>query len=176
MLGIVSDEYFEREIINCNVQIIDRTRGRGAVKEVPEIIREIIAEDAILSDKTAKQISEEHGISKSSISAYKHGATSTTTYNEPNERLAEHNNVIRNNIISDARSRLVSALQHITPDKLSEAKLRDVASVAKDMSVIIRNMEPDVIKDPNKENNVAFVFYNPPPIKEEVFDVVYSKE
>lgn len=177
MLGIVSDDVFDKELGDVTSQGIIKniTRGRGARSEVPEVIREIIAEDAISSGMTAQELSEKHEISQSSISAYKHGATSTASYDEPIAELLESNNRVRKDIISNARSRLVSALQHITPDKLSEAKLRDVASVAKDMSAIIKNMEED-IKDSPKGNAPQFIFFAPQPVKEDIFDTIYTKE
>lgn len=177
MLGIVPDDIFDRELGEAQQigTIKDIMRGRGARSEVPEVIREIIAEDAIASNMTARELSEKHEISQSSISAYKHGSTSTASYDEPIAELLESNNRVRKDIISNARSRLVSALQHITPDKLSEAKLRDVASVAKDMSAIIKNMEPEV-KDIPKERAPQFIFFAPQPVKEDIFDTVYTKE
>lgn len=177
MLGIVSDDVFDKELDNTQIGIIQDSRalGRNGAREVPEVIREIIAEDAITSDKTAQELSLAYKISQSSISAYKHGSTSTASYNEPIAELLEANNKVRTDIISNARSRLVSALQHITPDKLADAKLRDVASVAKDMSAIIKNMEPE-IKDSPKERAPQFIFFAPQPVKEDIFDTIYTKE
>lgn len=181
MLGIVSDEIFEAELNDLRgvdsgvARIIDMKRGRGSVTQVPDVIREIIAEDAIRSDKTQKEVAEDFGVSASSVSAYKNGATSTASYDKPNEQLAEHNNKIRTDIISTARSRLVSALSHITPDKLAEAKLKDVAAVAKDMSVIIKNMEPE-IKEKDDRPAPQFIMYAPQFVKEEKFETIYVKD
>lgn len=149
-LGIVSDDVFNAEIKLMN-------RGRGSVKEVPEVIREIIAEDAIAKNGSIQEIASRHGVSSSSVSAYKNGATSTATYHEPDERLARRNNFVRENIITSARSRLLDALQNITSDKLKDAKVRDVASVAKDMSAVIRNTEPQT----TPIHNAQFVFHVP---------------
>lgn len=169
-LGVVSDEEFLAEAARISsVAHVDITRGRGAVKEVPEVIREIIAEDAILSDKTIEEIANKHGVSESSVTAYKHDATSTTTYHEPKEKLQKKNDEIRNNIIGTARARLIQALEHITPEKLAEAKLRDIASVAKDMSAVINNTEPQV-----SATNVGaqFIFHVPKAKQESDFDII----
>lgn len=186
MLGIVSDADFEREVKDIALpvilppaeqlaQIIDIKRGRGHVREIPNVIREIIAEDAIATNKTQKEVASEFGVSPSSVSAYLHGATSTASYDKPDKELQDSNNKVRTDIISSARSRLISALSHITPDKLAEAKLRDVASVAKDMAAIIKNIEPD-IKETEDKRAPQFIFFAPNVVREEVFETVYSKE
>lgn len=166
-IGIVTNEDFERELSKCNH--VEITRGRGSIKEVPEIIREIIAEDALLSDKTNEEVAKEHGVSTQSVSAYKHGATSLATYNEPDRQLVKKTDEIRNNIIGTARSRLISALQNITPEKLADAKLRDVASVAKDMSAVIRNTEPQVS---STQIGAQFVFHVPKQKSESDYEII----
>lgn len=169
-LGIVSDEEFANELSRIDGSIHkDITRGRGPIKEVPEVIREIIAEDAILSDKSVAELASEHGVSQSSVTAYKNSATSTKSYNEPDARLQKRNDEVRGNIISSARRNLLSALQHITPEKLAEAKLRDIASVAKDMSAVIQNTEPHVS---NHIGNAQFIFHVPTSKKESDYEVI----
>jgi hypothetical protein len=69
------------------------------------------------------------------------------------------------------------ALKHITPDKLELAKVRDLAGIARDMSAVIKNIEPEDNgpKDPAK-NGPTFIFYSPQFKKEEHFDVVRVEE
>jgi transposase len=166
-LGIVSDDIFEKELEKCIH--VDIVRGRNGARAVPEVIREIIAEEAIVSDKSGKEIADEFGVSASSVSAYKNSATSTATYHEPNKQLQERNDKLRSEVISTARSRLFEALSHITAEKLKDAKVRDVASVAKDMSTIIHNTEPS--------NNSAiagaqFHFHVPAQKSEKDYDII----
>jgi predicted transcriptional regulator len=165
-LGIVSDEEFTKEIEAIHKPII---RGRGETKETPEVIREVIAEEAIIGDSTQKEIADAFGVSPASVSAYKNGATSTASYNEPDNRLQKHNDKVRNAIVGTARSRLIEALQNITPDKMKEAKLRDIASVAKDMSSVIHNMEPQIS---NTQIGAQFVFHVPKPRQESDYEVI----
>lgn len=165
-LGIVSDEQFEFEIKAIHKDVV---RGRGAVPEVPEVIREIIAEDAILTDKTIAEVASAHGVSTASVSAYKNGATSTASYHEPSERLQKKNDKVRSEIIGTARSRLMEALRCITPEKLAEAKPRDLASVAKDMSAVIHNTEPQVS---NTQVSAQFIFHSHQNRKESDFDII----
>ncbi len=162
-MGVVSDEDFEKECKH-----IDIVRGRGNKKEVPEAIREIIAEEAI-NGTPVKDLSEEFNVSPSSISAYKNGATSTATYHEPNEKLSKKNDIVRDNIVSTARARLMQALTHITPEKMAEAKLRDIASVAKDMSAVINNTEPGG-KSPFE--GAQFIFHVPQARKQDDYEVI----
>lgn len=134
--------------------MINHGRTSGAT-EIPNSMRALIAGEA-LSGVSAKVLSEEFGISKSSISAYKNGATSTTTYNEPNPELKSKIGDIKDRIIGPAQSRLIKAIEAITDDKLSEAKIQTAASVARDMSTIIKNLEPPADQVVNRNQVIIF--------------------
>lgn len=157
-LGVVSDEDFAKEAKLITAQHKDIIRGRGHTSAVPEVIREIIAEEVIAGSDTQKVIAGAFGVSPSSVSAYAHGATSTSSYNEPKDKLQESNDKVRTNIIGTARARLLAALQNITPEKMAGAKLKDLASVAKDMSTVIHNTEPQVS---NTNVGAQFIFHSP---------------
>src|SRR6266478_5371251 len=146
MLGIVTDEEWRNQIANNSrslsdhketsdtkpnekheAEIIDINRGRPiGKKEVPEEIRNFIASEA-LSGANVDQLSESFGISKSSISAYKHSATSTASYHSPDESLARSNNEVRDRIVGPAQSRLIKAIEAITDSKLDSAKVQIAA-------------------------------------------------
>ena len=171
-MGVVSNDDFEIEKQRLErgngdkravtPEVIDIKRGRTPdTKEVPEVIREAVALAAIKGEGTAKEISEAFGVSSSSVSAYKVGAHSTTSYDSPNESLLDSINGHKEKISKKARARLLSALNHITPDKLASIKARDLAAIAKDMSAIISDMEPAVAVNQNQQNNVQFVFMAP---------------
>ncbi len=179
-LGIVNDSDFDRELSklgilpeSSNGEVIDIARGRGARIEVPQSIREIIAEDAINKNGTGTEIAKVFGVSPSSVSAYKVGATSTASYNSPDQNLQDHTNRIREKITGRARSRLLLALKEITPDKLVSAKVRDLASIAKDMSAVVKNMEPS---GPLVDNSTKVVVYRPHLRTEEEFEVITVNE
>lgn len=160
-----------------NVVSIERGRGIGNVA-TPNSIRKLIASEAlptILDDGTvidgasADEISEALPISPSSISAYKHGATSTASYHEPRQALEQHLNSAKTRISKRAQERLESALDGITPDKIADAKLRDIASVARDMSQIVKNMESN---DEDIVKNTNIIFYTPNLRKAESFETI----
>ena len=177
-MGIVSDSDFEieqgrlktpdvvhgeqnrvRKII-AEVDDIKKGRGNGR-KEIPEEIRALAAKAAIRGEGTAKEITEAFDISPASLSAYKVGATSTATYNEPDVKLLSEVTDYKTRISKKARSRLLAALNEITPQKLGFVKPRDLAAIAKDMSTIIADMEPPAPINPTNQNNVQFVFMAP---------------
>jgi transposase len=176
MMGIVSDEDFELELSKSDksqpaiteAAFNDIARGRGPVGQIPAAIREIIAEDAI-AGVPAREVAEKFGISESSVSAYKHDATSTASYHESDKMLAKANEKVRTEIITTAKARLLEALNHITPAKLADAKVRDVASVAKDMSAVIHNTEPQSV---NGIGNAQFIFHVPKSKQEKDFDII----
>lgn len=163
-LGIVSDEEFLSEVAHIEMP----TRGRNGVKEIPHAIRALAAEETICGTPSA-QVANAFGISKQSVDAYKHDATSSATYQNPNKELKEANNRVRKQIGSNALSVLTEALRCITPEKLADAKVKDVAVVAKQMSGIVNDMEPV-----GTMNNPAaqFVFHVPAERKESNYDII----
>lgn len=189
-IGIVSSDDFDKEwrVLNnipnkksdfndeeLSAEIININRGRGEGKlEVPESLREVIAEDALVNgNDSAKELARAFDISDSSVSAYKNGATSTTTYNEGDKELKSHTDAVRQKIGTKARARLLMAMNSITKDKLQDAKLRDVASVANAMSNVIRNIEGPTDTGNNQTN---FIFYAPKTREESAFEVINLKE
>jgi len=183
-LGIVPDSLFDEELALLQSDrdknkdsapaavIIDKeTPGRNnGDKNVPREIQKVIAEEHTVNGrKSAVALAESFGISHEQVDAYKNGATSTSSYNKPNPDLKAHLDKVRSNITGKASSRLLLALDSITNKKLEETKPRDAAGIAKDMSVIIRNMEPEVSSTHIGPN---FVFYSPVMKKEKDFDVI----
>ena len=178
MIGIVNDEDFEKEIEDLSKPtpetkpcvIIDIARGRGSKPETPESLRKIIG-DTALEGSSPQAIAEAFHISPSSISAYKVGATSTASYNKPNKELKDHTDKTRQQITKRASRRIMSAMKHITEDKIANAKLKDISGIAKDMSAVIKNIQP---KDNNGMNVTAtqYLIYAPRIKKEDEFEVV----
>jgi predicted transcriptional regulator len=154
-------------------KVIDIKRGRGNQLEIPNEIRALVAEE-VINGTPAKQVAKAFGVSESSVSAYKHDATSTTSYDTPNSQLADSNKQIRDVITDKARGRLMSALDAITDENISNAKVKDIASIAKDMSVIVKNMEPIVPVDNSK--NTQVIIYRPRMRDEDEFDIITVNE
>jgi hypothetical protein len=189
-MGIVSDKEFDSELSKGSSEkpregsnskpvtgeVVDMpAKGRGVGNvEVPNSLRKVIGETAITEGRDqAVELARQFGISPSSASAYGVGATSTSSYDEtPNG-----SNILKakEKIGKRARHKLMAALRHITDEKLGGAKVRDLASIAKDMSVVFKNMEPDGPKAPSN-SGPTFVFYSPQFRKEEHYDVVQAKE
>lgn len=180
-MGICSNEDFESEISNLNgksqvtvEQLPDRGRGNGNV-ETPESLRKIIGEETIENGRgSALQIARAFGISDSSVSAYSNGSHSTASYHNPTRSLASHLSKVKNKITKRAHSRLASALDSITPEKLAEANLREASGVARDMSVIIKNLEPE--NEKANDNAPRFIIYAPQIRQESSFEVIQVNE
>lgn len=183
-LGIVEDSEFDLELDKLDKNqsepravIVDKgIPGRkNGDNGVPSALRKIIGEEAITNGRQAAiGIAEEFGISHDSADAYKNGATSLATFNEPNPSLQSHLAGIKEKIVQKATGKLDSALESITPDKLEDIKPRDAAGIAKDMSVIIRNMEPDSDDKPRIGPN--YIFYSPRSRKEEDYETLQVDE
>lgn len=157
-IGLVNDEDFLKEIKNDNnsnkpnneSQVITgvvespSAIGRSSGdKNVPEVIREIIAEESVDSGRVgALEIARQFGISDSSVSAYSNGSTSTASYNKPKESLLKKINSRKLFHSNRAQKVLTRALDHITDEKLANAKPIVLAGVARHMSAIVKDMEP----------------------------------
>lgn len=191
-MGIVSDAEFDAEIKKVSIReesipatviegtVIDSpTKGRGEGNlAVPDSLRKVIGEESAINGRaSALDMAKQFGISPSSVSAYANGVTSTATYDKPDVGLTNHITQAKEKISKRARAKLMSALHHITPAKLAEAKVRDIAGVARDMSAVIKNLEPDTPRTSGHEStSPTFVFYAPQYRKEESFDTVPAKE
>jgi hypothetical protein len=190
-MGIVSDIDFLSELSNSSVpvitteqkelepraQIIDSPpKGRGENNvEVPNTLRKLIGSEATTNGReSALELASNLGISPSSVSAYSQGATSTASYEDrPNLSLI---NQAKERISKRARGKLMLALHHITKEKLVDAKVKDLAGIARDMSAVIKNIEPEDNSPKNPMGGPTFIFYSPQFRKEEHFEVIQAKE
>ena len=178
-LGITNSNDFEAEKAKLGIiptptaEIIDINRGRGNAKEVPEVIRQIISEEAIVNGNT-DEIAKRFGVSKSSVDAYKHGATSTATYNKPDEKLKKANDELRGIISTSARLKLLEALAEMTPERISKAKIRDIAAITKDLASVAKDM--DTINQGNTNNGIQVTVYAPRLREEGEFEVITVNE
>ena len=172
-LGIVSEaDYIREQSSHTKVpvaQVVDITRGRNRT-EAPESLRKIIGEEGIRGEKN-EVLTKVFDVSQSSVSSYKNGATSCATYTKPDEDLDKHLQVERDNIGKSARQILIENLAAITPEKIVNAKAQVNSQVAKDMSTIIKNL------DPHRDDgvNVQFQFYAPPMKQINEYDIIDVK-
>jgi predicted transcriptional regulator len=188
-IGLVSDDLLKAELDKCSgpgsdkesrpvVQILERPGRKEGDTNVPESLRKVIAEEALLNGRgAALQIADQFGVSSSSVSAYTKGATSTTTYNSPNKELINHINKSRERAVKKASKTLNGALSAISQEKLDYADAKDLSSIAKDMSVIIKNLEPQKeVEAEAGKNSPQFIIYAPQFKKEESFEVIQVQE
>ena len=189
-IGIVSDDDFLSEIDRANnspvpdlkpAQVLDIPRpGRSeGDNNVPDSIRSIIQDEAVVNGRaSALEFAKMVGVSDSSVSAYSKGATSTSTYNKSTKQLGDRLRNTKFRIAKKASARLNLALESITEDKLAEAKVTELALIAKSMSGIIKDMEP-AAENRNGDmnfNGPSIVMYNPGFSKEASFDTVELDE
>lgn len=198
-LGIISSDEFDLELNNCSSdiviphsnnssnspraselieviptsEVINISSGRGSGNtQVPEAIRKVLGEtSSINSRKEALELAGMFGISNSSVSAYKEGAHSTSTINTPNLDTKSHIDASKLRVSTRARKKLNLALTHITDQKLAEAKVGEIASVAKAMAGVIKDMEPSTDDGKNK-SNIPFVVFAPVIMSENRFETI----
>lgn len=171
-LMIVSDEDFELEKSRYQDKSIERTiieKGRGNKAETPQVIREIVAECSINGEKP-DVISRNFNVSLSSISAYKNGSTSTSSYDQNNKVSA------RSRIANKAQGKLLDALNCLTEDKISGSKATEISSIAKDMSSIVEKLNGRVIENQNDGPQVHLHLYGPKQKSLEHYEVIDLNE
>jgi predicted transcriptional regulator len=184
-IGIVSDDELQNELDRLNgnkpeVQIVEKPtpgRNEGDVN-VPDSLRKIIGEEAVINGRqSALALANMFGVSDSSVSAYAKGATSTSTIDKPKSSILSHINKSRERSIKRASKKMNEALDAITPDKLADVKARDLAAIARDMSVVIKNLEPEKSSGEGEEKNTPqFVIFAPQFRDERTFETMVVNE
>ena len=170
------------DFLDSSTQPIIKTIERGRASndvQTPEVLRKLIGETAHTEGrKSAVSLAEKFGLSPSSASAYAHGATSTATYDKTDNPVGDHITKVKGKISVKAHKKLMLALNSITPEKIADAKLSVIAGVARDMSVIVKNLEPPAKDndDKNIHNGPSFIFYAPKFKDETAFPIVHAKD
>ena len=200
-IGLVSQSDLEKELVNLGVdvgqstpgipesdtptpevtegeveQIVRRGRARGD-NNVPASLRNILAETAMMDGRQAAiELAREFGISPSSVSAYSNGSTSTTTYNQPKSEIISHINKTRERAVKKAGKTLNAALAAITQEKLDYESADKLAGIAKDMSAIIKNLEPQKVEEGDDKSVPRFVIFAPQFRDERTFESIHVTE
>jgi hypothetical protein len=159
-LMIVTDEEFVDEKsryekpTNNEIKRTVIEHGRGNTKEVPQVIREIVA-DCAINGEDVKAVSESFKVSPSSISAYKHGATSTSSYDQ------NHRVKTRDRIADKAQHKVLEALNCLTEEKIGNSKATEISSIAKDMASVFEKLSGKVVDNQNDGPQVHLHLYGP---------------
>lgn len=192
-IGIVSNGEFEKEIERINRKVVEKNKdkekinngshieglkspGRGlGNKEVSQAVRNFVAELGI-EGYSNSEIKELTGLSQSSISAYKKGVNSTKDYNtRPNEETVIHINKTKDKISRRAKKVAIQALDELlSNDRIKHAKTRDLATIARSTSAIIKEMEEEKKdeKFSNQNNGVQIIMMAPPVRQESTYDAI----
>lgn len=191
-VGLVSDDDFTREMDKLSgrktgkeshtpivIDMPSKGRSEGDVN-VPDPLRQIIGEESVINGRqSALGIARMFGISDASVSAYAKGATSTASYDTPKSSIVNHIQKSRARAIKKASKTLNGALGAITQDKLDYADAKDLSVIAKNMSAIIKDLEPPSHVDgPNgpTSNQPQFVIFAPQFRDERSFDTIHVSE
>ena len=175
--NLLSTDERNKDVIDYPIEQIKHGRGAG-VENLTDEMRKIIAEEAILSGKSQEEIAKEYGVSIDAVRAYKNGATSSATFNTPDAVLGPHvaeiKEEVKEQIKTHAQNALLTAIQSLTDSKISGAKAKDIAGIAKDMSSVLRNIEPQT-NGPIINNNKVLV-YSPRVKEEDDYNVIEARD
>jgi len=185
-IGRVSSDVFDKEVLHPSkqveeprVQIIDKpSKGRKeGDNNVPEGLRKLIGESYEIDGRASGvDLAKRFGISPSSASAYANGATSTKSYDSPVPAIKSHIIKQKERAVKRASQTLNQAISAITQEKLDYADPKDLAGIAKDMSAIIKNLEPPVTTVESGQSSPQFTIYAPTFRDERSFEVITVQE
>lgn len=187
-IGLVSDDDLAREIESLNqkvvpstsrprVEVLDKPGRSSGDVNVPDSLRQIIGETAVIDGRQAAlKLASDFGISPSSVSAYANGATSTASYDSPAKSIINHINKSRARAIKKASKTLNGALEAITQEKLDYTDAKDLSVIAKNMSGIIKDLEPSPESKVDGTSTPQFVIFAPQFRDERTFEHIEVKE
>jgi hypothetical protein len=148
-----------------------RPEGKG---NIPDVVKKVIAEE-FLNGASHKEITAAFNVSQPVTTASAKGLSNSSPGAEINPELKNHVVKIRNRIVRKASNKLTLALDQITQDKLNDLSPRDSSAIAKDMSQIIRNLEPEK-EGGGKGNSAQFIYFAPQQKSLNDYDVVTVKD
>lgn len=157
-------------------KVTDKHRGRSeGDNNVPDSLRKIIgATSQIEGREEALALAKMFGVSGSSVSAYANGATSTASYHKPKKEIKDFIINRKTRMTKKALRKLNLALEGISEEKLNELSAKDLSTVAKDMSSVVRHMEPEHTGP--SANGPQFVVYAPKMVQENHFETIHVTE
>lgn len=178
-LGIVSDDIFESELNKPKIPMgeikLPKPLGRPeGTPNTPDSIRKLLGDNVLTEGRQdTLALAEALGISNQSVNAYSAGATSLATYNKDNP-LKGFLDKRRKNIAGRASSAIIRAIEGITDEKLGDAKAVELASIAKSLSGVVKDMLPAENTGNTNINNTAvkLVVHVPQQTKESTFETI----
>ena len=177
-IGLVDNSSFEAELErllssnghSSSPSVIVKTReGRG--NNIPDEIKKIAGEEFINGAPQA-QVAEVLGITKTTVSHSAVGMNSTNhDVRQPKPEVLKHVNSVRDRITKRASRLAITALDSIDTDKVRELSPNKQAELAKTMTSIVKDMEPEYIDEKNKPN-IQVVVYAPRERSLDEFEIV----
>lgn len=173
-LGIVPDDVFNAEIDKyLNGSVVERKYNREGPGKVPETVRSLIGTTAVESGRQAAlELAKTFDVSPTTASVYAKGALATRDYHKPVGKLGEHIAKAKERIAVKAGRVARQALDNITEDKLAASSAVELANVAKNAAVVMKEMSPQENAAAQAGPQVQIVLHAPPLVKEEKFDVI----
>lgn len=166
-------------IVNAEVLDLPVVGRLNDVTNIPQSLRKILGEEvAVHGLASAMKLAESlggHGISQPTLSTYARGEISPGQVSNSSTDLLNHINGRKTKISKRALNKLNLALSLIDEQKLLGCDAKELSSVAKDMAIVSKQMEPreksDEVKDP-----VQFHFYAPQIRSENHYETVVAKD
>jgi len=164
----------DNPIITSDVLTMKRVGRHNDVDNVPMSLRKVLGEEhAIHGLKSAQSLANSlGGLSQPTLSTYGRGQVSN---GQSNDEMLTYINSRKTKISKRALNKLNLALSLIDDQKLMPLKATELSTVAKDMAIVAKQMEPSV-KEDEKKDPVQFIMYAPQIRNENNYEVVQAKD
>lgn len=161
-------------VITSDVITMKSVGRHSEVNNIPPSLRKVLGEEAAINGiQSAMHLANSlGGISQPTLHTYARGESSP---GKTNSQLLEHINGRKIKISSRALNKLNLAMSLIDEEKLFGCDAKELSSVAKDMAIISKQMEPTV-KEDEKKDPVQFHFYAPQIRNEAHYEIVNAKD
>lgn len=141
--------------------VLSVKKGYGRLPAMPPQVRAEIARDSISGEKTTKEIAEQYSVSTGTVSNIRKRAEELTNLRH------EQANRIEERLKEVALEKLMLSMGLITQEKLSELKVKDLASTAASLSKVFGSVRPV-----GSQPLVNLVIYSPEVRDEKSFKIV----
>lgn len=141
----------------------------------PQSLRRLIGDTATFEGrKAALQLASSVGLSPASVSSYTNPTNSSLSESNKND-ISSFLTERKQKISKRAINKLGLAISMIDEDKLKECSARELSGVAKDMSQVVKHMEPSV-DTTSVASPVQFFMYAPEINTENKYQTVIAKD
>ena len=167
-----------RTSIVAEVVDLPKLGRHNEVNNVPQSLRMIIGETAAVEGLgRAKELADTFGgLSQPTISTYARGEVSPNGNNKQDDDMLDYLNGRKTKITKRALNKINLALNLMDEERLKGCDAKELATISKEMSTVVKHMEPKNRDEREKVQPVQFIMYAPQVRSENHYETVVAKD